>query len=181
MMKLRCALAGVLLVHGALASAKAEPPEQVPGRWFGRPDRFGLLFAADDVHPYFAFGQCDRTQAGRPRAQLQLDVDPKVLGDVLTGEKYIVMQWSDGHSTGNLIVDHLELNEFGPYLWAPSIAVGLEALDRWRTAPHLELTVGVGEIKGQAFPFAPRKTYILPDDNRQDALASFIRSCSGQS
>jgi hypothetical protein len=42
------------------------------------------------------------------------------------------------------------------------------------------LTAGVGKIVRQPFPLAPRRTYILPDGNRQDALASFIRSCSGQ-
>jgi hypothetical protein len=169
-----------LLPGGVLPCAAAEPPQQIPGIWFGGHERFGLLFEEGDGHPYFAFGQYDRATQARPKAQLTLDVDPKLFGDALADEKYVVVQWSDGRSTGVMIVDRLELNELGPPLWSPAMAVSLEVLDQWRTATHLELTVSVGEIKGQALPFAPCRTYVMPDGNRQDALASFISSCSGR-
>jgi hypothetical protein len=88
------------------------------------------------------------------------------------------VRWSDGGgSAGDLIVDHLSLNEFGPYLWPLSITLNREDLERWRTAPHLDLTVSVREAHG--VDLVPRQTYVLPDDDRQDALTSFIQSCFG--
>ena len=80
------ALAGILLTYGMFASALAQSPQKLPGSWFAGGEKFGLVFEKNDGHPYFAYGNCDK-QRSRPRARLNLEIDPKLFGDaVATGK-----------------------------------------------------------------------------------------------
>jgi hypothetical protein len=162
-------------MYGMLASASAQSPQKLPGSWFAGGEKFGLVFEKNDNHPYFAYGDCDR-QRSRPRVRLNLEIDPKLFGDAIAAGRYIIVRWADDRSKGDLIVDGLNLIEDGPYLWSLLLTVSLETLDQWRTASHLQLTIGVREPDGSGLK--SRHSYIMPDDDRQKALASFIRSCS---
>ena len=171
------ALTGILLTYVTLASASAQSPQKLPGSWVAGDERFGLVFEKNDGHPYFAYGNCDR-QGSRAQARLNLEIDQKLFGDVIATRKYIIVRWIGDRSKGDLIVEGLTLIEDGPQMWVPWFMASLETLDQWRAASRVELTIGVREADGTGFE--SRHRYVLPDDNRQTALASFIRSCSGK-
>jgi hypothetical protein len=136
-----------------------------------------LVFNKNDGEPYFAYGTCDRPTPGGRLARLNLDkIDPKLFSDAVATEKYIIVRWTDGRAPGDLFVDGLSLNESGGYLWSLSLAVDLKTLDQWRAASRLQLTLGVRESNGSGLKW--RQSYVMPDDNRHRALATFIRSCS---
>ncbi len=91
--------------------------------------------------------------------------------------KYIVVRWTNSQAQGNLFVEGLRLKERGQYLRSLPLDVELETLDQWREASRLQLTPGLREADGTGFTW--RRRYLMPDKNRQKALASFISSCSG--
>ena len=176
MMVYRRVLAGFLLTYGMLTTASAQPSQKVLGSWFAGDDRFGLIVNKNDAEPSFAYGDCDR-QKSRPQASLNLRIDPKQFGDAIAMGKYIIVRWTNNQAQGNLFVEGLRLNESGQYLWSLLLDVELETLDQWREASHLQLTLGLREADGPGFTW--RRRYLMPDDNRQKALASFIQSCTG--
>ncbi len=163
-----------MLAQGSAASAIAQSPQKLPGSWYAADNKFGWVIEKGDDEPHFAYGECDRRQL-HPRAKLTLEIDPKLFGDAITAGKYVIVRWADDRSTGDLIADGVGLNEVGPYLWSLLMMVNLDTLNHWLSSSYLVLTIGVRELDGSGF--RSRHSYIMPEDNRQKALASFIRSC----
>jgi hypothetical protein len=174
MTKLRHALFAILLAQGSATAAIAQSPQKVPGSWYAADNKFGLVAEKGDHHPHLAYGECDRRQL-HPRARLTLEIDPKFFGDAITASKYVIVRWNDDHSKGDLIADEVSLNEAGPYLWSLAMMINLDTLNHWLSSSYLVLTIGVREPDGSGF--RSRHSYVMPEDNRQLALASFIRSC----
>jgi hypothetical protein len=116
------------------------------------------------------YGECERP---RHWVRLTLEIEPKLFGDAVTKEQYIIVRWSNGTSKIDLSVAEILLNEAGRYGGSPSLPAGREVVKFWLQAPQLEFTIGVREKD----VFKARQTYLLPDENRQAALSSFIRFC----
>ena len=174
MTKLRHALFAILLAQGSAASAIAQSPQKLPGSWYAADNKFGLVVEKGDGEPHFAYGECDRRQL-HPRAKLTLEIDPKFFGDAITASKYVIVRWADDRSKGDLIADGISLNEAGPFLWSLLMTINLDTLNHWLSSSYLVLTIGVREPDGSGF--RSTHSYIMPEENRQKALASFIRSC----
>jgi hypothetical protein len=150
----------------------AQSTQKVGGSWFTNEERIGLVLEKDGLHPYFMYGECERP---RRQVRLNLEIEPKLFGDAVAREQYIIVWWSNGTSKIDSAVEAILLNEAGPYGWSPSLTVGLATVNFWLHAPQLEFTIGVREDG----VFKPRQTYLLPNENRQAALSSFIRFCFG--
>jgi hypothetical protein len=149
-------------------AAVGQPTERIGGSWFASEDKVGLVLRKGDFHPYFMHGECEKPHR---RARLNLEIEPKLFGDAVAREEYIIVRWGNGSSNADSIVEGIFLNEAGRYVWSPFLAANLETVNFWLHASQLELTVGVREKD----VFKARQTYILPDEDRQSALNSFIR------
>jgi hypothetical protein len=150
----------------------AQSTQKVGGSWFTNEEKVGLVLRKDELHPYFMYGECERP---RHWVRLILEIEPKLFGDAVTREQYIIVRWSNGTSKIDLSVEEIHLNEAGRYGWSPSLTAGLEVVNFWLQAPQLEFAIGVREKD----VFKARQSYLLPNENRQAALSSFIRFCFG--
>jgi hypothetical protein len=153
-------------------AAVAQSTERIGGSWFASEDKVGLVLKKGDLHPYFMYGECEKL---RHQVRLNLEVEPKLFGDAVAREEYIIVRWGNGSSNVGSIVEGIFLNEAGRYVWSPFLTAGLETVNFWLHASQLEFTVGVREKDA----FKARQTYILPGEDRQLALNSFIRFCFG--
>jgi hypothetical protein len=167
-----CAIVAWVSVPFAGTAVLAQSPQKISGSWFVSDGKIGLVLQKDDNHPYFLYGDCEKS--GRD-ARLNLEVEPKLFGDAVAKEQYILVRWGDGSTTVDSIVEGIFLNEAGRYGWSPFFTVNSEMIDFWLRASRLELTVGVREKD----VFKARQSYRLPDENRREALASFMKSCFG--
>jgi hypothetical protein len=167
-----CAVVACVSAHSAGMVVFAQSAQRVSGSWFASEGKVGLVFQKGDYHPYFLYGRCEKP--GR-EVRLNLEVEPKLFGDAIAKEKYIIVRWGDGTTNVDSMVEEIFLNEAGRYVWSPSLTVGRETIDLWLRAGRLELTVGVREKN----VFNARQSYLLPDENRREAVASFMQSCFG--
>jgi hypothetical protein len=161
-----------LVMTIASAQALAQTPERVSGEWFANSGKFGLVSQAGDSHPHFLYGECDRSKR---RATVQLEIDPKLFADVLTTEKYLFVHVNNGQIQKPLAVTKISMSEAGKYGWLPEIDVDLQSLEGWSQGQHLTLAIAIGNYRETE----TRKEFLLPNENRQVALASFIRDCFG--
>lgn len=158
-------LAGISLAYGLLTSASARSLQELPGSWFASEENFGPVFDKNDGEPYFACGDCDRTQVretavrSQAQAKLYFEVDPKLFGDAIVKGASIVVRWTSNHSGGDLIVDGLQLTEDRQYLWSLVLTADIKTLDLWRAASHLELTIGIREPDGGGY--VARQRYLI--------------------
>jgi hypothetical protein len=167
-----CAVIAWVAAHFAGTAVLAQSTQKIPGSWIVNDGKIGLVLQKDDNHPYFLYGDCGKS--GRD-VRLNLEVEPKLFGDAITKEEYILVRWDDGTTKVDSIVEGVFLNEAGPYGWSPFFTVNSKMIDFWLRASRLELTVGVR----QKDLFQARQNYLLPDENRREALASFMQSCFG--
>jgi hypothetical protein len=153
-------------------AAVAQSTERIGGSWFATEDKVGLVLSKGDFHPYFLYGECEKPHR---RLRLNLEIEPKLFGDAVAREEYIIVRWGNGTSNVDSMVEGIFLNEAGRYVWSPFLTAGLETINFWLHASQLEFTVGFREQD----VFKARQTYILPGEDRESALNSFIRSCFG--
>jgi hypothetical protein len=167
-----CAVVACVSAHTAGMVVFAQSAQRVSGSWSASEGKVGLVLQKGDNHPYFLYGHCQKP--GR-EVRLNLEIEPKLFGDAIAKEEYIIVRWSDGTTNVDSIVERIFLNEAGQYGWSPSLTVGQQTIDFWLRAGRLELTVGVREKDG----FNARQSYLLPNENRREAVASFMQSCFG--
>jgi hypothetical protein len=148
----------------------AQSTERIGGSWFASEGTIGLVLQKGDSHPYFLFGRCNKL---RRHVDLNLEIEPKLFGDAIAREDYIIMRWGDQRSKVDSFVEGISLNEAGRYVWSLSLTANPKLVNFWLEASRLELTVGVR----QRDMFKARQNYVLPDEDRQAAISSFIRSC----
>jgi hypothetical protein len=167
---IQLAIISWLLACLPATAAVAQSTQRIGGSWFATDGKMGLVLKKGDAHPYFLYGECEKAHR---HVRLQLEIEPKLLGDAIAREEYIVVRWSDRGSKVDSIVDRVFLNEVGKYGWSPSLTANLETVSFWLRASRLELTIGVREKN----VFNARQTYLLPDEDRETALSSLIRFC----
>jgi hypothetical protein len=155
-----------------VTTAVAQSTERIGGSWFANEDKVGLVLKKGDLHPYFMYGECEKPHR---RVRVNLEIEPKLFADAVAREDYIIVRWGNGSSNVDSFVEGIFLNEAGRYVWSPFVVADLETVNFWLHASQLELTVGVREKDG----FKARQNYILPGEDRQWALNSFIRFCFG--
>jgi hypothetical protein len=161
-----------MLAHVPAMSAAAQSTQAISGSWFANEGKIGLVLKKGDLHPYFLYGECEQP---RHQIRLNLEVEPKLFADAVARGEYIVVRWGNGTSKLVSIVEGIFLNEAGQYGWSPFLMANLEIVNFWLRAPQLEFTLGVREKD----VFNARQTYLLPDEDRQATLNSFIRFCFG--
>jgi len=159
-----------VFVHFSAMPAVAQSTQRIGGSWFATEGKIGLVLKKGDFHPYFIYGECEKP---RRQVRLNLEIEPKLFGDAVAREEYIVVRWGNENSKVDSIVEGIFLNEGGRYAWSPFLMAGMGTVNFWLHASRLEFTVGVREKD----TFKARQTYLLPDEDRQAALSSFIRFC----
>jgi hypothetical protein len=167
-----CAVVACVSAHSAGMAVFAQSAQRVSGSWFANEGQVGLVFQKDDNHPYFLYGHCDKP---RREVRLNLEIEPKLFGHAITKDEYIIVRWGNGTTNVDSIVEEIILNEAEPYGWSPRLTANQEIIDFWLRAARLELTVGARK-KGV---FSARQNYLLPSENRREAVASFMQSCFG--
>jgi hypothetical protein len=167
-----CAVVACVSAHSAGMAVFAQSAQRVSGSWFANEGKVGLVFQKGDFHPYFLYGDCEKP---RREVRLNLEIEPKLFADAIAKEEYIIVRWGDGSTNLDSIVEEIFLNEAGRYGWSPRLTANQEIIDFWLRAARLELTVGARK-KGM---FSARQSYLLPSENRREAVASFMQSCFG--
>src|SRR5262249_61710429 len=101
-----------VFVHFSAMLAVAQSTQRIGGSWFATEGKIGLVLKKGDFHPYFMYGECEKP---RRQVRLNLEIEPKLFGDAVAREEYIVVRW------GN---EKIFLNEAGRYTWSPFLMAG---------------------------------------------------------
>jgi hypothetical protein len=141
------------------------------GQWFADDGKFGLIPQAGALNFDFLYGECEKS---KHQAVLHFEIDPKLYGDAVSNNKYVLIRVNRGQTEDeDIIVEKIALNEANQYGWSLEATVSSQMLDDWSRSSQLEFTVGVdggGNFEG-------RQKYLTPNENRQAALTAFSRDC----
>src|SRR5262245_38983492 len=96
-----CAVVAFVSAYPAGMVVLAQSAQRVSGSWFASEGKVGLVFQKGDNHPYFLYGHCEKP--GR-EARVNVEIEPKLFGDAIATEKYIIIRWGDGTTNVDSIV-----------------------------------------------------------------------------
>ena len=80
------------VAHFSAMSAVAQSTQRILGSWFASEGKIGLVLKKGDLHPYFLHGECEKP---RRQVRLNLEIEPKLFGDAVAREEYIVVRWGN--------------------------------------------------------------------------------------
>ena len=160
----------MLAMAVTIPQASAQSVEKLSGTWFENGGKFGLVSQAGDFHPTFIFGECDLSKR---QAVVQIEVDPKLFADVLGTDEYIFLRVSNGQFRQTLDVSKIVRTESAKYGWLLQADVDAQKLGIWSEGSQLTFSVDVGNYSQSV----TRKEYLLPNENQQWAITSFIQNC----